>query len=255
MYPEVIFTVAGVGVNLYLVCYALGFVSASGVALVLARERDFPLLPVVDAAVLGILAVLIGTPLVVLLLQPVIPYLPANWSFAQILAMLMVLGVHRLLGARQLPMLGALDLLAVAVALYIVFARRGCFASGCCHGQPAWGLPWAVVFSNPHTASIYRGIPIHPTQLYEAAGCLALFVVMLALHKRPAWHGKLLFVLIAGYGLIRFVVEIYRGDIRAMVGPLSLAQVLCAAMLLVGGGVLAWQSNRARRLERATIRA
>lgn len=249
MHPEPIFYLSDIPINLYVLCYALGFLPAVGVALWLARERGYPLLPVLDSAVLLIVAAVIGGPLLVLLLRPLAPNMPGNYSFAQLLAVLMMLGIRYLTGARPIPITAMLDLLAPAAALYIAIARLGCFASGCCHGKPAWGMPWAVTFHDPHSASIYRGIPVHPTQLYEAAGCLLLFLWLMALRNRPQWRGRLFWLFLGGYGVLRFVVEIYRGDVKPMVGELALAQVICIGLMLVSGVMLARGWGRHPRID------
>jgi phosphatidylglycerol:prolipoprotein diacylglycerol transferase len=214
----------------------------------LARERGYPLLTILDVAVLIILAAVIGGPLVVMVLRPLAPEIPDNFSFAQLLAALAALVARQLTSDRRIPVTGLLDLLAPAAALYIAIARLGCFASGCCHGKPAWGVPWAVTFHDPHSASIYRGIPVHPTQLYEAAGCFLLFLWLMALRNRPQWRGRLFWLFLGGYGALRFVVEIYRGDVKPMVGELALAQVISIGMVLVSGMMLAWASAKNLRV-------
>lgn len=239
MHPEPIFYLSDIPINLYVIFYALGFIPAVGVALWIARERRYPLLTILDIVVLIILAVLIGAPLIVMALRPFAPEIPDNFSFAQLLAAFVALGVRYLTSDRRVPATGLLDLLAPAAALYIAIARLGCFASGCCHGKPAWGVPWAVTFHDPHSASIYRGMPVHPTQLYEAVGCFLLFLWLMALRNRPQWRGRLFWLFLGGYGVLRFVVEIYRGDVKPMVGELALAQVICIGLVLVSGVMLA----------------
>lgn len=239
MHPEPIFYLYDIPINLYVIFYALGFIPAVGVVLWLACERGYPLLFILDVAVLIILAALIGGPLIVALLRPLAPEMPGNFSFAQLLAAFVALGARYLTSDRRVPVTGLLDLLAPAAALYIAIARLGCFASGCCHGKPAWGVPWAVTFTDPHSASIYRGIPVHPTQLYEAASCFLLFLWLMALRNRPQWRGKLFWFFLGGYGALRFVVEIFRGDVKPMVGELALAQVICIGLILVSGVMLA----------------
>ena len=51
------------------------------------------------------------------------------------------------------------------------FGRMGCFFNGCCYGRPC-SLPWAVTFPPPH---VMAGIPVHPTEIYEALGNLMIF--------------------------------------------------------------------------------
>jgi phosphatidylglycerol:prolipoprotein diacylglycerol transferase len=116
------------------------------------------------------------------------------------------------------------DVFAPGLALGHVFGRLGCFAAGCCFGKAAagaWGVPFpqgSVAFDELGSAgAILPGAtltpPLHPTQLYEAAGELALFTLLLwarpRLRSRP---GALLLIYGAGYAVVRFVVEVFRGD-------------------------------------------
>jgi phosphatidylglycerol:prolipoprotein diacylglycerol transferase len=162
------------------------------------------------------------------------------WSIAAIIVLVCFLWVFAKLhpATREKP-LEALDIDFPALALYGALARFGCFSAGCCHGKPAWDLPWAVVFDHPASSSIYRGIPVHPTQLYEAAGDLVIFSLLIALRNRPAFKGALIWVYLLAYGLLRFCVEFYRGDVRPMVGLLSLNQVICIAFIVIGSAMLA----------------
>lgn len=96
-----------------------------------------------------------------------------------------------------------------------------------------------MTFTHPATACIYKGLPVHPTQLYHVAANLTIFSLLMALRKRHSLKGTLIWVYFLAYGLLRFVVEFYRGDVRPMVGVLSINQVLCLVFIALGGGMLA----------------
>ncbi len=117
------------------------------------------------------------------------------------------------------------DLFAPALAIGHAFGRLGCFAAGCCFGKETasrLGVAFprgSVAFDVLRSAgAIQPGAaetpPLHPTQLYEAAGELALFGLLVALRPRLRQRpGALLLVYLGLYALIRFVVEIFRGDV------------------------------------------
>ena len=117
------------------------------------------------------------------------------------------------------------DLFAPALAIGHAFGRLGCFAAGCCFGKQTvsgWGVAFprgSVAFDVLEAAgAIPAGAgetpPLHPTQLYEAAGELAIFVALCALRPRLRRRpGLLLIVYLGLYAVLRFVVEIYRGDV------------------------------------------
>jgi prolipoprotein diacylglyceryltransferase len=113
--------------------------------------------------------------------------LPYSWSLGAILAALLSTGAYILwLGMRIPNRREALNILAPRLAFAFVLGRLACFAADCCNGKPAVGfLPWAVTFTNPASASNYKNIPVHPTQLYESAGSLPILIVLLALFNHP----------------------------------------------------------------------
>lgn len=139
------------------------------------------------------------------------------------------------------------DLLAPSVALGHFFGRLGCFAAGCCWGSEAHGVAraWAVRFGAGSVALqdyVARGAlppgaqrtpPLHPVQLYEAAGDLVLFVVLWLLGRRKRWDGQVLCAYLAGYALLRFTVELFRGDAvrKFVVGPISTSQAIALLVL------------------------
>jgi uncharacterized repeat protein (TIGR01451 family) len=131
--------------------------------------------------------------------------------------------------------------------------RLGCFCAGCCHGSPAFGVPWAVTFNHPASACIYKGIPVHPAQLYMVVVALVTLAALLWCSRRPAFRGALVWVYLACYGGMRFGVEFWRGDVRPMLGGLAVNQWVCLLFALVGGAMLAWRFTRVRAADaRAT---
>ena len=85
-----------------------------------------------------------------------------------------------------------------------------------------------------------------PTQLFEAAGCLAIFAVVLFVYLRtnaPAAEGEparkraaglTASVYLASYGVLRFFLEMLRGDPRAAVMGLSIGQAISLGVFLCG---------------------
>jgi phosphatidylglycerol:prolipoprotein diacylglycerol transferase len=113
------------------------------------------------------------------------------------------------------------DVLAPSVSIAHVFGRIGCFLVGCCYGKPwANGVhfpPDSVAYSEylAHRA-IMVGAPstpgVHPTQLYESAGEVLIFVGLVWLWKRRKFPGAVALGYAFAYGTLRFFVEIFRGD-------------------------------------------
>lgn len=251
MYPTPLFHVFGHGISLYLLFYFLGLFPALAMGLYLGRERGISPVIVIDAWFIGFVAGLGGACLFGFLggLSRLVVQGGALWamllgggmaSLGGIISAMVCLGLFLRFHPSTRERFGeVLDIVFPVVSIYQLPARIGCFSAGCCHGRPAFDLPWAVTFSHPATACIYEGIPVHPTQLYMVGGNFVILVLLLALRNRPFFKGALIWVYLLAYGLLRFVVEFYRGDVRPMIGVLSLNQIVCLVFILLGGLMLA----------------
>ena len=150
--------------------------------------------------------------------------------------------------AKRERVLEMADKMAVVVPLGHAFGRVGCFFNGCCFGKltdsalgvsfpahsPAWFAQADAGLIAPTAA---RALPVLPTQLFEAAGCLAVFAIVLALYlkKPPASRcGLVASAYLASYGVLRFALETLRGDPRALVGPLSIGQTISLGVVAAG---------------------
>ena len=107
------------------------------------------------------------------------------------------------------------DTAAPAIPLGQAIGRLGCFAAGCDYGSPS-DLPWAVTFTSGYAHQVV-GVPLHvslhPYQLYESVGALSLCLILYWLFKRRAFYGQTFCQYLIGYGVLRFLLEFFRGDI------------------------------------------
>ncbi len=140
---------------------------------------------------------------------------------------------------KRLPLLKTSDFFIVALPLGHAIGRIGCFLAGCCYGRPT-DSPLGVAFTNAATLvpPELRGVHLHPTQLYEAACNLLLFVYLHRAYKKPHKPGTVLVKYVIGYSCIRFIIEFFRGDYRGeAIAGLSPSQALavcaCAAAVTV----------------------
>lgn len=139
----------------------------------------------------------------------------------------------------KLDFVRVLDVCAPSVALTHFFGRIGCFMNGCCFGRRT-DSAFGVVFpegSDPF--SFYGGqARIHPTQLYEAAGNIAIFFILRRLIGRMK-RGQTAALYLVLYGSLRIAVECFRGDHKDFLfGMLTPAQSIGA--LVVPAGALAF---------------
>lgn len=114
------------------------------------------------------------------------------------------------------------DYVVTALPLGHALGRVGCFLEGCCHGA-ATTLAWGVAFTHPASSisEELMGVPVHPTQLLEAAGELGLFVffaysVLPRIRKGELRHGTAFLGYTLAYSVLRFLIECLRGDDRGV---------------------------------------
>lgn len=105
------------------------------------------------------------------------------------------------------------DIFAPAIALGHAIGRLGCLAAGCCHGLPVPGGDhwWAIVFPPNALSFAPPGVPLYPTQLFEAGGEFLIFLTLITLRHRIRFAGRLFALYLMIYGLLRFLVEPLRG--------------------------------------------
>lgn len=151
---------------------------------------------------------------------------------------------------QRLPVVALADAIVAPLALAQALGRLGCFAAGCCYGTRT-GSPFAITFTDPAATAqtgVPLGIPLVPTQLLEAGGDLAIAALLTVLWRGRAGRpvGVVAAAYLVAYGILRAVVEIWRGDeVRGLWlgGNVSTSQLLSALSVAIG---LAWWL-RARR--------
>ena len=144
------------------------------------------------------------------------------------------------------------DIFSPATAFGLAYGRTGCLGAGCCFGRPAdWPLgvevPWSVrYYRRGMLPDDLLGLPVHPAPLYEALGCLLLFVLLSRLRARQVFHGQTALAFLGGYGALRIAVELFRADAERGVylsGWLSTSQIL--SLLALATLPLLWRWRRA----------
>jgi len=152
---------------------------------------------------------------------------------------------------RAIPFLRLLDHVCVMAPFWHVFGRLGCFLAGCCHGRPT-GAPWGVTFPDPRSMvrPEWLGTPLHPTQLYEAAGnaCIAAALYFLLRRTEKKRPGLVAAAYFAAYGVERFVLEFYRGDTVPLgFAGLTAGQGLGLGLVAASAALLAGRTACSRR--------
>jgi phosphatidylglycerol:prolipoprotein diacylglycerol transferase len=150
---------------------------------------------------------------------------------------------------RRLPFWPTLDAATPALALGYGVGRIGCFLVGDDYGRPT-DLPWGVVFEHglPPTNGFYLRrefgvdlpasvhdadfVAVHPTQIYETAMALAIWLVGRRLLARGVAPGRTALALFGLLAVERFVIEIVRVKDDRFLGPLTLAQAISVAIVV-----------------------
>ena len=139
-----------------------------------------------------------------------------------------LLGAFIYLKAVRRNVWGALRVLLPLVPLVHGFGRVGCFLMGCCYGVPS---RFGIAFTCSPIAP--NGVRLLPVQLIEAAGEGALFFALTRPGAQRRGGQWMLGVYLASYGVLRFLLEFFRGDdYRGFLGALSLSQVISIATLV-----------------------
>jgi phosphatidylglycerol:prolipoprotein diacylglycerol transferase len=139
---------------------------------------------------------------------------------------------------RRLPFLLAADVAAPAAALGQAVGHFGCLISGDSYGTVT-SLPWAVIYRNPG-AMARLGVPLHPTQVYEAIGLGVLFVVLWRGRARleRLGSGALAGAYLVGLSAIRFGLFFLRDEAPVFLG-LKTAQLIGLGIGALGLAILA----------------
>lgn len=143
---------------------------------------------------------------------------------------------------KKLPVLPLLDVLAPAVALGEGVGRLGCFFNGCCFGKPtdvcgvAFGpgtIPYGELVSAGEIPRGALSAVVWPTQLFQAAGGVLFFVVLILLMRYVRLRkGQLFGIFLAGFGALRFGINFLRHYENA--GNLWTNQIIALVFIAAG---------------------
>ena len=249
MYP-VLFRIGDFPVNTYGVFLALAFLCAILVTVKLAERDGLPRQKIYDLSLWMLLASLIGSKILMLFTEPEyrqdlwqllsLDFLRSGGVFYGGLLGAVIVG-YLLMRHYKLPWWRTADACAPGIALGNFFGRQGCFAAGCCWGEPTT-LPWGVKFTE--LGHQITGVPIdthlHPTQLYESFALLIVFFFLLWLHKHRKFTGQVILFYALIYSVVRFSIEFVRGDPRGdILGLTTLTGLSTSQMLSIVVGITA----------------
>src|SRR4051794_7087795 len=232
MHP-ILFRIGDFPIYTYGLLLAAAYLLGLQFALVRARARGLDANRVMDLGIWIIVSALVGAKLMLV----VVEHDKFGWSINELLNLFRSAGVFYggliaavsvalwYLWRHRMPMWTVTDVFAPGIALGHVVGRLGCLFAGCCFGRETT-VPWAITFHSEFArdnVGTPLGVPLHPTQLYEAGAELLILAVLLLTEKkgRP-FPGRTFWAYMLLYGISRFIIEIYRGDPRGTVEWLSM---------------------------------
>ena len=231
MHP-ILFEIGGFPVYTYGLLLAAAYLLGLQFALVRARTRGLDPNRIMDLGIWIIVSALVGAKLMLLVVERD----KFGWNWTELLNLFRSAGVFYggliaavgvalfYLWRHRMPVWTVTDVFAPGIALGHIVGRLGCLFAGCCFGRPTT-MPWGITFHSEFAAQnvgTTLGVPLHPTQLYEAgAELLILGFLLFSEKKGRPYPGRTFWSYMLLYGVSRFIIEFYRGDSRGTVDFLS----------------------------------
>ena len=248
MYPNELFNIFGLSVDLYTICFLVGVIACLVFTIIAMKKCGYSSTARDTIIIIGIFAIMIGL-LSAALFQAFYNLIAGRGFTFEGMTFIggLIGGVITFLGIYFLyvyvinPRLkeksffksdmnkGVWYLLRIApISITIAhgFGRIGCFFAGCCYGKEtdAW---YGIQFPGLITKVI-------PTQLFEAIFLFVLSAAMIVLLFVVHFKYNMSLYLIS-YGVWRFIIEYFRGDYRGSFIPgLSPSQFWSIIMVLLG---------------------
>jgi phosphatidylglycerol---prolipoprotein diacylglyceryl transferase len=258
MHP-ILFEVGGFPVYTYGLLLAAAYLLGLQFALMRAKSRGLDPSRVMDLGIWIIVSALVGAKLMLVVVERD----RFTWSLPDLLNLFRSAGVFYggliaavvvalwYLRRHRMPMWTVTDVFAPGIALGHVIGRVGCLLAGCCFGRQT-DVPWAITFHSEfarQNVGTPLGVPLHPTQLYEAgAELLILGVLLLTEKKGRPFPGRTFWSYLLFYGMSRFIIEFYRGDSRGVVDvlgtALSTSQFVSLLLVPLSLVMLVWLGRR-----------
>jgi phosphatidylglycerol:prolipoprotein diacylglycerol transferase len=139
---------------------------------------------------------------------------------------------------KEIAFLPLADLLIPYVALAQSIGRVGCFLNGCCYGDITNSI-FGMKF--PQLAYF-----VYPTQLYYSLAWLITFIILNQLYEKRHFVGETFCLYFLFYGLIRFLIDFYRGDLSRIWAGLTLTQIISLFFVVLSISFYLWFKKNAK---------
>jgi prolipoprotein diacylglyceryltransferase len=219
--------IAGRKVSTFQLCGVTGFLLGAAAAMALGARVGLP--PALVGALAAAAAVtFLGLAWLTLVLSGSERLVYYHHELAVLAVSAAVLAIARR------PMLRGLDVVILALGVFLGFGRIGCFSVGCCYGRPhRLGVRYGWPHAHAGFPRALVGVPLLPVQAIESLVVLALTAIAAARLAAGAPPGATLATQLVAYALLRFTLELGRGDAaRPALARMSEAQWLSLAIAL-----------------------
>jgi phosphatidylglycerol:prolipoprotein diacylglycerol transferase len=238
MYP-VLLRLGPITIYSYGVMVALAFIVGIIVALKQAKKEGINSEIVLDLVFWGLISSLVGARLLYVLINfsdyrenplEIIMLQKGGLVFYGGLILAAMVGIG-FLKKRGLEVWKIADLIAPSIVLGHSLGRIGCFLNGCCYGKEA-PPPWGIKFLSQSSAG-NGGHTLIPIQLYSSLGLLILFFILRKRQEHKRFEGEIFWLYLFLYSVLRFILEIFRGDPRGHILFFSTSQFIGIIVALV----------------------
>ena len=253
MYPDPLFSIFGIGVDLYSICILVGLIVCFIFTYFTMKKSGFSSTARDTILIIGIFAIALGL-LFGIFVQSIYDFIAdpsggfkitGRMTFigGLIGGVIVYLGLYFLYVYIINPRLkeksffksdmnkGVWELLRfvpISITLAHAFGRIGCFFAGCCGGRvtDAWfGVTLPI-----------QGVKVIPTQIFESIFLFLISGAMILLYFK--FHFKYnMTVYLIGYGIWRFIIEYYRDDYRGEFVPGLTPSQFWSIIMVIGGVV------------------
>lgn len=253
-----LFTIGPVEVRYYGLMWALGFIISAYIISNIMKREGYSEKMFDSFFWYGLLSTVIGSRLGhclfydpgYYLTHPIeILYIHQGGMASHGAAVGLLIGLWLFSKKNKLPYIWSLDRIGILVAVSGTLVRIGNFMNSEIFGRPT-SLPWGVEFvMSSEWNALYKGLPCHPTQLYEALAYLIIFVVMVWLYYRKDLARRrpgVMFgiFLIALFG-VRFLIEFIKNPQEDFeVGMILNMGQLLSIPFIIAGCVLLYRAYR-----------
>jgi phosphatidylglycerol:prolipoprotein diacylglycerol transferase len=226
---------------------------ATAICYKMAARRGLSQVVVLDLAIIGTIAAIIGIRLFHVIVEepryywehPTHIYQIWRGGFVSYGAFIgMAVGWSIYLRIRKLDTLRYIDHMVLFAAPVILFIVRifGCLLAGCCFGKPSpfdhFEYLLYVTFTNPSgdAGRMFPGQHLWPVQIWEGLYAGILFLVCYWTESRAKFKGQVTLTFLFSYAFFRGIMEFFRGDVSRGVyfnDTISTAQITGIIAILI----------------------